>query len=286
MKKLTKVAAILMALALIVTAFAACSGDKNTDPSKADSSNADTSNSADANAVKYTARKDDGKLIMATNATFPPYEYKDGDKIVGIDAEVAEKIAEKLGKELVIEDVEFGSIIAGVQTGKFDIGMAGMTVTPEREKSVNFTKSYAKGVQAVIVTEDSPIKSLDDLKGDGSMKFGVQQDTTGDIYASDTAENGGYGEENVIRFKAATDTVQALKSGKVDAVIIDNEPEKSFVASTSGLKILDGAWVDEDYAVCVAKENTELLNQVNKALDELKADGTLQQIVDKYIPAN
>lgn len=286
MKKLTKVAAILMALALIVTAFAACSGDKNTDPSKADSSNADTSNSADANSVKYTARKDDGKLIMATNATFPPYEYKDGDKIVGIDAEVAEKIAEKLGKELVIEDVEFGSIIAGVQTGKFDIGMAGMTVTPEREKSVNFTKSYAKGVQAVIVTEDSPIKSLDDLKGDGSMKFGVQQDTTGDIYASDTAENGGYGEENVIRFKAATDTVQALKSGKVDAVIIDNEPAKSFVASTSGLKILDGAWVDEDYAVCVAKENTELLNQVNKALDELKADGTLQQIVDKYIPAN
>lgn len=286
MKKLTKIAALLMALALIVTAFAACSGDKNTDPSKADSSNADTSNSADANAVKYTARKDDGKLIMATNATFPPYEYKDGDKIVGIDAEVAEKIAEKLGKELVIEDVEFGSIIAGVQTGKYDMGMAGMTVTPEREKSVNFTKSYAKGVQAVIVTEDSPIKSLDDLKGDGSMKFGVQQDTTGDIYASDTAENGGYGEENVIRFKAATDTVQALKSGKVDAVIIDNEPAKSFVASTSGLKILDGAWVDEDYAVCVAKENTELLNQVNKALDELKADGTLQQIVDKYIPAN
>lgn len=286
MKKLTKVAALLMALALIVTAFAACSGDKNTDPSKADSSNADTSNSADANAVKYTARKDDGKLIMATNATFPPYEYKDGDKIVGIDAEVAEKIAEKLGKELVIEDVEFGSIIAGVQTGKYDMGMAGMTVTPEREKSVNFTKSYAKGVQAVIVTEDSPIKSLDDLKGDGSMKFGVQQDTTGDIYASDTAENGGYGEDNVIRFKAATDTVQALKSGKVDAVIIDNEPAKSFVASTSGLKILDGAWVDEDYAVCVAKENTELLNQVNKALDELKADGTLQQIVDKYIPAN
>lgn len=286
MKKLTKVAALLMALALIVTSFAACSGDKNTDPSKADASNTDVSNASDANAVKYTARKDDGKLIMATNATFPPYEYKEGDKIVGIDAEVAEKIAEKLGKELVIEDVEFGSIIAGVQTGKYDMGMAGMTVTPERQQSVNFTNSYAKGVQVVIVTEDSPIKSLDDLKGDGSMKFGVQQDTTGDIYASDTAENGGYGEDNVIRFKAATDTVQALKSGKVDAVIIDNEPAKSFVSSTSGLKILDGAWVDEDYAVCVAKENTELLNKVNEALAELKADGTLQQIVDKYIPAN
>lgn len=286
MKKLTKIAALLMALALVVTAFASCSGDKNTDPSKTDSSNVDASNASDANAVKYTARKDDGKLIMATNATFPPYEYKDGDKVVGIDAEVAQKIAEKLGKELVIEDVEFGSIIAGVQSGKFDMGMAGMTVTEERLKSVNFTDSYAKGIQSVIVKEDSAIKSIDDLKGDGSMKFGVQQDTTGDIYASDTVENGGYGEENVIRYKAATDTVQALKAGKVDAVIIDNEPAKNFVSSTSGLKLLDGSWVDEDYAVCVAKENTELLKQINQALAELKADGTLQQIVDKYIPAN
>lgn len=286
MKKLTKIAALLMALALVVTAFASCSGDKNTDPSKTDSSNVDASNASDANAVKYTARKDDGKLIMATNATFPPYEYKDGDKVVGIDAEVAQKIAEKLGKELVIEDVEFGSIIAGVQSGKFDMGMAGMTVTEERLKSVNFTDSYAKGIQSVIVKEDSAIKSIDDLKGDGSMKIGVQQDTTGDIYASDTVENGGYGEENVIRYKAATDTVQALKAGKVDAVIIDNEPAKNFVASTSGLKLLDGSWVDEDYAVCVAKENTELLSQINQALAELKADGTLQQIIDKYIPAN
>lgn len=287
MKKLTKIAALLMALALVVTAFASCSGgDKNTDPSKKDSSNVDTSNTADTSAVKYTARKDDGTLIMATNATFPPYEYKDGDSVVGIDAEVAQKIAEKLGKKLVIEDVEFGSIIAGVQSGKFDMGMAGMTVTEERLKSVNFTDSYAKGIQSVIVKEDSAIKSIDDLKGDGSMKIGVQQDTTGDIYASDTVENGGYGEENVIRYKAATDTVQALKAGKVDAVIIDNEPAKNFVASTSGLKLLDGSWVDEDYAVCVAKENTELLNQINQALAELKADGTLQQIIDKYIPAN
>lgn len=286
MKKLTKIAALLMALALVVTAFASCSGDKNADPSKADSSNVDSSSASSEPTVKYTARKDDGTLIMATNATFPPYEYKDGDSVVGIDAEIAQKIADKLGKKLVIEDVEFGSIIAGVQSGKYDMGMAGMTVTEERLKSVNFTDSYAKGIQVVIVTENSAIKSIDDLKGDGSMKIGVQQDTTGDIYASDTVENGGYGEENVIRYKAATDTVQALKAGKVDAVIIDNEPAKNFVSSTSGLKLLDGSWVDEDYAVCVAKENTELLSQINAALAELKADGTLQQIIDKYIPAN
>lgn len=286
MKKLTKIAALLMALALVVTAFASCSGDKNSDPSKADSSNVDSSNASSEPTVKYTARKDDGTLIMATNATFPPYEYKDGDSVVGIDAEIAQKIADKLGKKLVIEDVEFGSIIAGVQSGRYDMGMAGMTVTEERLKSVNFTDSYAKGIQVVIVTENSAIKSIADLKGDGSMKIGVQQDTTGDIYASDTVENGGYGEENVIRYKAATDTVQALKAGKVDAVIIDNEPAKNFVSSTSGLKLLDGSWVDEDYAVCVAKENTELLSQINAALAELKADGTLQQIIDKYIPAN
>ena len=286
MKKLTKIAALLMALALVVTAFASCSGDKNADPSKADSSNVDSSSASSEPTVKYTARKDDGTLIMATNATFPPYEYKDGDSVVGIDAEVAQKIADKLGKKLVIEDVEFGSIIAGVQSGKYDMGMAGMTVTEERLKSVNFTDSYAKAVQSVIVKDGSDIKSIDDLKGDGSMKIGVQQDTTGDIYASDTVENGGYGEENVIRYKAATDTVQALKAGKVDAVIIDNEPAKNFVSSTSGLKLLDGSWADEDYAVCVAKENTELLSQINAALAELKADGTLQQIIDKYIPAN
>lgn len=268
MKKLTKIAALLMALALIVTSFAACSG----------SSDDETSTTPDSSSGSDT-------LIMATNANFPPYEYKDGDKIVGIDAEVAQLIADKLGKKLVIEDVEFGSIIAGVQTGKFDMGMAGMTVTPDREKSVNFTDSYATGIQSVIVPENSSIKSLDDLKGDGSMKFGVQQDTTGDIYASDTVENDGFGEENIVRYKNGADAVQALLAGKIDAVIIDNEPAKSFVSANEGLKILDGAWVEEHYAICVAKENTALLNEVNSALKELIDDGSVQKVVDKYIPA-
>lgn len=224
-------------------------------------------------------------LVMATNASFPPYEYKDGNSFAGIDVEIAGKIAEKIGMELKIEDVEFGSIIGGVQTGKFDMGMAGMTVTEERKQSVIFSDTYATAKQVVIVKADSDIKSIDDLKGDGSMKFGVQQDTTGDIYASDTVEKGGYGEENVIRYKVGADAVQALVSDKVQAVIIDNEPAKSFVGANKGLVILDGAWVEEEYAIAVAKDNTVLLEKINKALAELKADGTIQTIVDKYIKA-
>lgn len=261
MKMAKKVLAVVLAVLMACAVFAACS--KDTD---------------NGNETK-------GTLVMATNAAFPPYEYKDGDSFAGIDVEIAEKIAEKLGMTLEIQDVEFGSIIGGVQTGKFDMGMAGLTVTDERKESVNFTNTYAKAKQVVIVKSDSSIASLDNLKGDGSMKYGVQQDTTGDIYASDTIENGGYGEENVIRYKTGNDAVQALVNGKVDAVIIDNEPAKSFVAANEGLTILDGAWVEEEYAIAIAKDNTELLDKVNTALEELIADGTVQSIIDKYITA-
>lgn len=255
MKKSIKIIAVVMALALVMCAFASCGG------------------------------KEKKTLVMATNAAFPPYEYKDGDNFAGIDVEVAQKIAEKLDMTLEIKDVEFGSIIGGVQTGKFDMGMAGITVNEERLQSVNFSDSYATGVQVVIVKENSSIKSLDDLKGDGSMKIGVQQDTTGDIYASDTVENGGYGEDNVIRYKTGADAVQALVTDKVQAVIIDNEPAKSFVEANEGLTILDAEWTVEDYAIAVSKDNSQLLEDINKALAELKADGTLQSIIDKYIPA-
>ena len=227
---------------------------------------------------------DDNKLTMATNAAFPPYEYKDGDTIVGIDAEIAAKIAEKLGMELEIIDTEFGSIIGGVQSGKYDIGMAGMTVTPDRLENVNFTKTYATGVQVVIVKDGGNVSSLEDLGKDG-IKIGVQQDTTGHIYASDTPEKGGYGEDAVISYKTGNGAVQALISGKVSAVIIDNEPAKSYVASNSGLKILDTEWLTEEYALAVAKNNEELLTKINTALEELIADGTVQSIIDKYIPA-
>lgn len=220
----------------------------------------------------------DGVLTMATNAYFPPYEYYDGEEIVGIDADIAKAVADKLGLELKIEDMEFDSIITAVQTGKVDMGLAGMTVTDERKQSVNFSDTYATGIQVVIVTEDSDIASVDDLAG---KKIGVQLSTTGDIYASDD-----YGEEFVEQYNKGADAVMALKQGKVDAVIIDNEPAKNFVAANDGLKILDTEYVTEDYAACINKDNTELLEAVNGALSELKEDGTLQKIIDQYITAD
>lgn len=224
----------------------------------------------------------EGKLTMATNASFPPYEYYDGDNIVGIDAEIAGLIADKLGLELEIADVEFGSIIPGVQKGKYDMGMAGMTVTDERKEKVNFSDSYAKGVQVVIVKADSAITSIDDLEG---KKIGVQEATTGDIYASDTPKNGGFGEENVTKYANGNLAVEGLKAGKVDCVIIDNEPAKAYVKAYEGLKILDTSYTDEDYAIAFNKDNTELQKKVNDALKELIADGSVAKIVNKYIPA-
>lgn len=270
-----KVISILMAVVMVFAAcmlFSSCTKTENEEENS-------TNEAQSQESAAMTAKE--GVLIMATEATFPPYEYKDGDSFAGIDVEIATKIAEKLGLTLEIQNVEFGSIIGGVQSGKFDMGVAGMTVDETRLQSVNFTDSYATGVQVVIVKADSGITSLDDLKADGTMKYGVQQDTTGDIYSSDD-----FGEDNVIRYKTGADAVEALKSGKVDAVVIDNEPAKSFVAANDGLTILDTEYAVEDYAICIAKDNTALLNAVNKALAELKADGTLQSIINKYIPAS
>ena len=255
-----------------------------------------------------SCNKDDNVLVMATNAAFPPYEYVEGDKFVGIDVEIAQAIADKLGMELQIEDVEFGSIIGGVVEGKYDMGMAGMTVTEERKQSVNFSNTYATGIQVIIVKDGSSITSLDDIfefNADGDpvalkdpdLKVGVQQDTTGDIYSSsdisgwgfcDVEEDGTVTTDRVVRYKTGADAVEALKTDKVNMVIIDNEPAKSFVAANEGIHILDGdnEYAVEDYAICIAKENTELLDKINKALDELKKDGTIDKIVSKYIKAN
>ena len=220
-----------------------------------------------------------GKLIMATSADFPPYEYYDGDQVVGIDAEFAKAVADKLGLELVIEDTKFDSIIVGVQSGKYDIGCAGMTVTEERLQSVNFTSTYATGIQSVIVPEGSEITDVDTLL-DGDYIVGVQIGTTGDIYMTDDV-----GEDRIDRYQKGTDAIIALTSGKVDAVVIDNEPAKAFVAANEGLVILDTAYAEEEYAMCLSKDNEDLLNAINGALDELEKDGTLDAIVAKYIPA-
>ena len=252
-------------------------------------------------------KSDEKTLVMATNAAFPPYEYKEGDKYVGIDVEIAEAIAKKLGMKLEIMDVDFDVVLTGVADGKYDMGMAGITVTEKRKQSMDFTKTYATGIQVIIVKDGSSIATLDDIfvfdeNGDPTalknpaVKVGVQQSTTGDIYSSDAIANWGFndmnedgsikGEDRVIRYKTGAEAVLALQTGKVDMVIIDQEPAKSFVAANEGIHILEGdnQYAVEDYAICVKKGNTELLDKINKALDDLKADGTIDSIVNKYIP--
>lgn len=219
----------------------------------------------------------EGVLTMGTNATFPPYEFYDGDEIVGIDAEIAELLAEKLGLTLEIQDMDFTAIVTSVQTGKVDIGLAGMTVTEDRLENVNFTDSYATGVQVVIVKEDSDIQSVDDLEG---KLIGVQEGTTGHSYCAED-----YGEDNVVAYANGATAVQNLVSGSVDCVVIDQQPAISFVEANEGLKILDTEYVIEDYAAAVSKDNEGLMNALNAALKELIADGSIQEILDKYIKA-
>ena len=248
MKKFLKITAIVMVIAMLA-AFASCGGNGG----------------------------EKEKLVMATNAEFPPYEYVEDGKIVGIDAEIAALIAEKLDMELEIVDVAFDSIIPGVQSGKYDMGMAGLTVDEKRLEKVNFSTSYATGIQAIIVKEGSDIKTVDDLAG---KKIGVQTSTTGDIYAT-----GDYGEEAITRYDNGAVAVQALIADKVDCVIIDNEPAKSYVKANEGLKVLDTEYTVEDYAICFAKEDTELKDKVDGALKELIKDGSVKEVIEKYIPA-
>ena len=237
-----------------------------------------------ADEAKAVKTVEEGYLVMGTNASFPPYEFisdEDSETIVGIDAEIAGLIAEALGLELVIEDMEFSSIITAVQTGKIDIGMAGMTVTEERLKNVNFSTSYAKGVQSVIVPEGSPITCVDDLFAEGAdYMIGVQESTTGHIYAE-----GDFGADKVVAVSNGALAVEALKAGKVDCVIIDNEPAKAYVEANEGLKILESSYADEDYAISISKDNEELLDAINAALEELIENGDVQDIIDKYIAA-
>ncbi len=218
------------------------------------------------------------ELVMATNAEFPPYEYHEGDAIVGIDVEICKAIAEEMGKTLVIEDMQFDSVITSVQTGKADLGAAGLTVTEDRLKNINFSESYATAAQVIIVPTGSNIASPDDLEG---KRIGVQLGTTGDIYAEDIAD------ATIERYNKGFEAVQALLQGKIDAVIIDNEPAKVYVEQNPDtLIIVDEAFTYEEYAIAISKENTQLLDDVNAAIKKLKESGKLDEIVNKYISAD
>lgn len=216
-------------------------------------------------------------LVMATNAEFPPYEYREGEEIVGIDVDIANAIGEELGVEVKVEDMDFDAVIPAISSGKADFGAAGLTITEERLANVDFTDTYAHATQVIIVTEDSEIAGPDDLTG---KSIGVQLGTTGDIYAGDVEDS------TVERYKKGFEAVQALSQGKIDAVVIDSEPAKEFVADANGLKILDEAFTEEDYALAVAKDNEELTKKLNEALANLKESGKLDEIIGKYISAD
>ena len=256
--KLKKLVSVLL-VAACVFSLAAC-GSKD-----------DSKDSGDS--------KKDSKdtLVMATNAEFPPYEFHEGDDVVGIDADIARAIGEEMGMEVKIEDMAFDSIIPAVTSGKADFGAAGMTVTEDRKKNVDFTDTYATATQVIIVKEGSDIAGPDDVTG---KKIGVQLGTTGDIYADDIED------AEVERYNKGFEAVQALTQDKIDAVVIDGEPAKEFVAEADGLKILDEAFTEEEYAIAVAKDNDDLLKKMNEALASLKESGKIDEIVAKYISAD
>ena len=266
-------AALMVCLAMV--SFASCGKEE----ANGDAAQTETKTEEKIEEQKKITTVKEGKLIMATNAYFQPYEYYEGEKIVGIDAEIAAKIAEKLGLELEIQDMAFDSIITAVNEGSADLGLAGMTVTEDRLKDIDFSISYANGVQAIVVKEGSPIKTADDLYADGAAyKVGVQLGTTGDIYATED-----FGDDLVTSYTTGNEAINALLGGDVDCVIIDNEPAKAFVANNTGLKILETSYADEDYAACIKKGNTQLREAVDAAIEALIEDGTIDAIVDKYI---
>lgn len=278
MKKLLTLALAM----LMVLSLAACGSSGTTEPS----ANSATSTEEGGAATDITT-VEPGKLILATNCQFPPYEMvADGEGVYqgyeGIDIELAVAIADKLGLELQIDDMDFDSSLLAVQEGRSDILLAGLTYTEERDEVMDFTTKYATGVQVVIVKEGSDV-TMDNL---GEKLVGTQRGTTGYQYASAAPEDGGFGEDHVLAYDNGATAVQALVNGQVDAVIIDEAPAEQYVAANDGLTILPTAWVEEDYCIAVDEGNTALLDAVQAILDEMQADGTLDAIIAKYISAD
>ena len=283
-----KFLALTMAMAMVL-GLAACGNSSSgssasTGGSSASQSDASTGDeSTGGGAVDLSdALVEPGKLIMSTNAAFPPYEMvADGEGVYqnleGIDIEIAVAIADKLDLELVIDDMDFDAALMAVQNNAADVMLAGLSYREDRDEVVDFTESYATGIQVVIVKEGSEV-TLDNV---GEYMIGTQRGTTGFQYATED-----YGQEHVTGYDNGATAVQELLNGTIDAVIIDNEPAKAYVAANEGLTILDGAWVEEAYCAAVDEGNTVLLDAINTALNELIEDGTIKTIVDKYITAD
>ena len=293
MKNFKKLAALGLTAALSLSLLTACgggtTGTADTPAPETETPAAETPAEETPAATGEFTTIEEGKLIMSTNATFPPYEMvADGEGVngsgfEGIDVEIAYALADKLGLELVIDDMDFDAALMAVQNNSADMMLAGLSYSEERDEVVDFSDPYATGVQVVIVKEGSGV-TMDNL---GEYMIGTQRGTTGFIYASDTPENGGYGEDHVIAYDSGVTAVQELINGTIDAVIIDQQPAEAYVAANpdAGLTILDGNWVEEDYCLAVDEGNTALLDALNTAMNELKSDGTLDAIVATYITA-
>ena len=281
-----KFLSLVLALALALS-LAACGGTGNNggnttgnggnaNTSAGTNTSADADTGDDAGEAGFTT-VEEGKLIMSTNAAFPPYEMTTDDGgFEGIDVEIAQAIAEKLGLELQIDDMDFTAALEAVQAGMSDMAMAGITVNEERLAVMDFSDTYATGVQVVIVKEGSDV-TLDNL---GEQLIGVQNGTTGWQFCSDD-----FGDDHVAAFDNGITAVQALVNDQVDCVVIDQGPAEVFVSENPGLTILETEYTVEDYAIGVNKGNTALLDAINGALAELQEDGTIQSIIDKYISA-
>ena len=259
-KKLLKVMSLVSASVLTMGMLVGCGSSKQTSADQ-------TSNESSTDVI-----------VMGTNAEFEPFEYRDGLEVVGFDVEIAKKVAEKLGKELVIEDMAFDSLVMALNTDKIDFIAAGMTATEERKTQVDFSDAYFSSQQMIIVKADNTtIATSEDLAG---KKVGVQLGTTGDLFVS-----GAEGIAEVVQFQAGTQAIMDLKNGKIDAVVIDAEPAKKMTQGQSDLKLLDAPFVEEEYAIAVKKGDADILTAINETLAEIKADGTYDEIYTKFFGA-
>lgn len=269
MKKLYGILAMLLVL---VFAFTGCGSSSSNNDS-------DDKNEASTAAVAESGIPD--TIIVGTNAEFPPFEYVDDNgEFDGFDIALMQAVCDKIGVKMEVNNMEFKSLLGAMQLNSIDVIAAGMTVTEERQKSVDFTDSYYEAKQVIIVKNDSNVTSFADLDG---KSIGVQEGTTGDLFVTPEEDGALVKDADVKRFKKGVDAVMDLKNGGVDAVVIDKNPATEFVSGNDDLKIVEDDTATENYAFAIAKGNTELADAINKAVEELKADGTYDSLVKEYI---